>query len=99
MPQLAAGNNASKKAEPYLQHDTISKWDVMTLFCGDVPNFSVVGYWHRETRRGAALEVGVGGLCFDTCLRRHSQLKNVHGGTSRCGGRISPSKRIGDTLF
>jgi hypothetical protein len=35
-----------------------------------------------------------GWLCVDTCSQGRSQLKNVHGGTSRCGGGTSPSKGI-----
>ena len=88
-----------RRTEPYRQHDTTLKWDVMTFICGDVPDFSVVGYWHRKTRQWRCIGDGGGVYCFDTCSRRRSQLKNVHGGMSRCGGGISPSKRIGDTLL
>ena len=37
--------------------------------------------------------------CFDTCSRRRLQLKNVHGGTSGCGGGTSTSNRKRAMLF
>ena len=69
-----------KRAEPYLQHDTTSKWDVLTLVRGDVPNFRSSEIDTGRQDGGAALEEVV--VVFDTFSRRRLQLKNVDGGTS-----------------
>ena len=87
-----------KRAESYLQHDKTSKWDVVTFFVATFPISRSSDIDTGRQDEGAALCVG-GVSCFDNCSRRCSQMKNVQGGTSRCGGRTSLSKRIGDTLF
>ena len=85
-----------KRAEPYLQHDTIPKWDMLTFFEATFPISLSSDIDIGREDGGAALE---GWWCFHTCSRRRLQLKNIHGGTCRCDGGTAPSKRIWATLL
>ena len=55
-----------KRVEPYLQHDTTSKWDVLTFFAATFPISRSSDIDTGRQDEGAALEWrgGVGGSVF-----------------------------------
>ena len=57
----------TKRAEPYLQHDTISKWDVLTFFAAKFPISRSSDIDIGRQDGGAALEGLCGSVLIPVC--------------------------------